>query len=352
VTKKSRLIIALVVALLLSGGAYAYTYTTALGTINVTEPTGDIATSETAANPPLWESVIPEPPPDGGEAATEILRPSAAGDETRIPLQFQHPQAGEHWDKVDDVIADDWETYIYNGGSYKRDLYNLPNISGGPETINNINVYFRFSGDHGPGQDDTSGYAKAAIKTYGVIYEGSEYRQHGKTFVTNSETWTLNPSTGSTWTWDEINGLQIGISLKGQKGFAYCTQVYVRVDYEAEPPPPEICGSVPLGNLFVVTPHEDYTGDLTVKVYLVNTAALIKAYQYLNMYLALQGADENPQILTLQNGVASFTLQGCAGGTHTLSVTGGSYCVVSEDWTEWPVGWSVTPELYCEVTQR
>lgn len=192
-----------------------------------------------------------------------------------------------------------------------------------------------------------TGYAKAAIKTHGTVYEGSEYSQTGKTFVTKSYEWTTNPATGSAWTWDEIDALQIGVSLKGEQAGAhgFCTQVYVSVAYEVAP---EICGDVPTGDLFIVTPNPDYTGDLLVKVYLVNTGSLIRAYQYLNMELTLQGADENPQLLTLQNGVATFALQNCAGGTHTLSVTGGSYCLTSAT----PPENCITPEFHCEVTQR
>ena len=350
-TKKSRLFTALVIALLLSIGAYAYSYTTALGTVNVTEPTGDIATCELAPDQPPWESIIPEPDGGDGAPATAILRPSANGDETTIPHQY--PKWGEHWEKVGEEVADEWETYVYNGGNYKTDLYNLPNFSGDLGTINSITVYFRFTGNHHPGKGDTTGYAKAAIKTHGMVYEGSEYSQTGTDFVTHSETWMVNPVTSSAWTWDEINDLQIGVSLQGKPGsrYAHCTQVYCVVDYAAEAPP-EICGDVPLGNLFVVTPHPDYTGDLVVKVYLVNIADLIKAYQYLNMKLTLQGADEDFELLTLHNGAAGFTLQGCAGGTHTLSVTGGSYCLISDDPSEWEEDWTVVPELYCEVTQR
>lgn len=353
--RKFHLIMALVIALVLSSGVYAYAYTTATGTISIAEPTGDIATWELAPGQPPWESILLSlvpPDDDNGGAGIETLRPNAPGDETNIP--HQHPKSGEHWDKVDDVSADDWETYVWGGGSHKYDLYHIPDPSEDLGTIYGVTVYFRFSGDEHPGKGFTTGYAKAVIKTYGTVYEGLEKIQTGKSFTTQSHTWTFNPFTGADWTWDEIVDLQIGVSLKcHQSRSAFCTQVFVDVDYDGvAPPPPEIFGDVPTGNLFVVTPHPDYTGDLTVKVYLLNTAALIKAYQYLNMELILQGAENNPQLFTLHNGVATFTLQGCAGGTHTLYINGGSYCLVSDDPDEWGVGWTVIPELYCEVIQR
>jgi len=58
VKSKSRLILALVLALTLSGGVYAYTFTTASGTINIAEPTGDVVTSNATATQPDWDSIL------------------------------------------------------------------------------------------------------------------------------------------------------------------------------------------------------------------------------------------------------------------------------------------------------
>ncbi len=84
------------------------------------------------------------------------------------------------------------------------------------------------------GQITGNVYAKAAIKTHDTVYTGSEESTTGDTFVTKSYQWTTNPSTGSAWTWDEIDALQIGVELKTDEAcdLAACTQVYVRVDYE------------------------------------------------------------------------------------------------------------------------
>jgi len=38
--------------------------------------------------------------------------------------------------------------------------------------------------------------------------------------------------------------------------------------------------------------------------------------------------------------------------SYVLEVIGGGYCLVSDNTSEWGEGWTVTPELYCEVTQR
>jgi len=60
VKSKFHLILALVLALTLSGGAYAYTFTTASGTINIAEPTGDVVTSNATATQPDWNSILVE----------------------------------------------------------------------------------------------------------------------------------------------------------------------------------------------------------------------------------------------------------------------------------------------------
>jgi len=114
---------------------------------------------------------------------------------------------------------------------------------------------------------------------------------------------------------------------------------------------------VPLGNLFDITPHPDYTGDLHVEIYLTNTSELMKAYSYLNMelYVAKSVEAKNPpvyQVLSLENGVASFNIEGGSAKKYTVEVWGGAYRLVSSDPGEWGAGWNIVPELYCEVTQR
>jgi len=111
-------------------------------------------------------------------------------------------------------------------------------------------------------------------------------------------------------------------------------------------------GEAPEGNLFTVNVNKDYDGALLVKVYLTNAGALAKAYRYLDMRLMLQDSKSGTRVLNLDNGAAAFELNNCPGSSHTLFLAGGSYILVSSEPAQWRDGWSVTPELYCEVTQR
>jgi hypothetical protein len=160
--------------------------------------------------------------------ATEILRPNAAGDETAITSQY--PASTAHWDKVDEAVADDSATTVSEpGSSYKRDLYNLPAHSVGSGTINKITIFWRMS------CTDGTWYSKPSQKSGTTVTDGTEqsaYADDG-VFATVSQVYTTNPATGNAYTWDEIDGLQIGVCLKAPDETSYCTQVYVEVDYTA-----------------------------------------------------------------------------------------------------------------------
>lgn len=342
-TKKSHLIMALVIALVLSGGVYAYTHTTASVTIGVTVAEGDIATVEpVTTNQPNWDSLLPW-------AGTETLRPNAPGDETLIASQS--PTKGEHWDKVDDVTSDGGETRVFTSAtSWEEDLYHITDHSIGTGRINYVKVYMVLRTED---VDATQTSAYAHIKTNGVEYNGTE-ETVTSSWAIYSYRWDSNPQNGAPWTWAEIDNLQIGVGLRrpvSTPKSTFFTQIYAEVSYGI------ISGEVPSGNLFTLTPAVGYTGNLAVKVYLVNTGNLTKAYHYLNMKLYLEGSVEagqtpNYQLLTLDNGVASFTIEDQGGVTRTLSVIGGSYYLVSGDSSQWSPGWTLTPQFYCEVKQR
>jgi len=335
----------ILIALVVTGGTFAYTYSGyATNTLDVALAAETITTYEPAAEQPDWDDVLPE-----SEYGSEFLIPVTAGDDTELPTQY--PDEGWHWDKV--LTADEGATYVSTLSSkhWERDLYHLTNAVDGEGIIGSITVYFRFAAG-----GDYSVSAMAEIKTNGVVTSGPTETQTGTEFVTRSYNLTVNPATDEPWTWEEINDLQAGITMKGKKKDkpALCTQVYVMVDYEL---PPIVEGEVPAGDVFDITPHPTYTGDLLVKIYLTNTSALLKAYQYINIKLYLEdsleaGKTPDYQLLTMENGVALFNIEGGSAASYTIEAIGGSYRLVSGDPYEWGEGWSVTPEFYCEVSQR
>lgn len=152
------------------------------------------------------------------------LRPNGVGP-TQIDEQF--PDAGFHWQKVDEETPDNAD-YVYVTGmmtpEYKYDAYYIPEetYSG---TIGSVTVYIRCKRG-----SEAGGKAKAAIITHSQVYYGDEITLSDR-FNLYSEEWTTNPNTGNAWTWDEVGALKIGVSLKVggtlMGHWTYCSQIYV-----------------------------------------------------------------------------------------------------------------------------
>ena len=346
--KKLIFIIMVILALVLTTGTFAYTYTN-IGNAILPGTLADAAwtTYTISENQPNWDRILPE-----DEYNLEMLFPIAAGDDTEFPAQF--PDSGEHWDKVADISAPDTDAYISTQGSnqWERDLYRLSPFMGmgGLAKVSNVTVYFRFAAG-----GDYNVTAMAALKTNGQVFEGPNETLSGTDFATYSWVATINPSTGDEWKWAEVNELQAGITAKGNSKNKpiLCTQVYVVVNYTFT----LIQGLVPTGDLYDITPYVDYTGDLLVKIYLTNTADLLKAYEYINMKVYMSDsleAAKTPayQILSIDTGVVIFNIEGGTASRYTVSITGGAYRLISDTPEEWGAGWTVEPEFYCEVSQR
>lgn len=159
----------------------------------------------------------------------EILRPNAAGDETNITAQF--PDSTFHWDKVDEALSDDDATYVkHTEYAYSGDLYNLP-ASSGHGVISKIVVFFRIKMETEGAE--FPGWGRAYIKTLGVTDTGAVKRPDLGEWSPYFEEWAQNPANAHSWTWEEIDALQIGIQMRAYTGGEMrCTQVYVNIDYE------------------------------------------------------------------------------------------------------------------------
>jgi hypothetical protein len=335
-----------IIALVLTTGTFAYTYTSSSSTLQATLADTAWATYQASDNQPDWNSVMPQ-----GGTTTVNLVPVAAGDVTDILAQS--PNSGEHWDKVDDQPADGNTSYVSTYGSsvWQGDFYQIADLPAGSANVSSVIVYAVYAS-----ADSWTAKIMTELLTNGQQFSGNTESTSSTNWVTISTTYDTNPATGEQWTVAEVNGVQAGITLKGPKNnqAAYCTQVYVQVSYTT---PGVIQGEVPQGDLYKITPAADYTGDLMVKIYLMNTSNLIKAYRYLNMSVYTTNsleAGETPtyKVLSLENGVVEFNIMGGMAAYYKVSVTGGSYSLISDNPANWSPGYTVTPEFYCEVTQR
>jgi len=163
-----------------------------------------------------------------------IFRPTGAGSLTEWASQY--PNSTAHWDKVDEVAADDLATYVIGEyDAWKYDLYDITNTIPSGSTINSVGICGRFFGSEAWGEQGKLGFNDGV-----GTWWSSPFTLTPLSSWVNYDTGLLstNPRTSSAWTWAQIDALQIGIGQLGiydaeydYTSLIYCTQVYVVVDY-------------------------------------------------------------------------------------------------------------------------
>lgn len=116
-------------------------------------------------------------------------------------------------------------------------------------------------------------------------------------------------------------------------------------------------GTWPTATLFTITPDPAYTGDLVIRVSMVNTGQLIRQYQHINMSLeftdntsAVSDEQGEVQVLNMENAEALFTWSNGTGTSpYKVQLTGGGYRLHP---FKTLTGGSYQPQIWCEVTQR
>lgn len=162
-----------------------------------------------------------------------ILRPNGEGAKNE---HLQSPGGGEHWQKVDEAVADDAVTYVYGlDVTGSEDLYTIPahGLPGGT-IINKITIHGRFYRGYNP----VGFSAKAA---WSMTYPGGGWTENTdfiwSAWYTDSWEHLVNPTTGLHWTLAQLASMQIGCIL----AYAFrprvdregrCSQLYIVVDYE------------------------------------------------------------------------------------------------------------------------
>ena len=171
----------------------------------------------------------------------ETLRPDGAGDDTNIA---NVSGAATHWQAVSDASD---ASRVYQGTTtYQRDLYTLADSGNTTTSINSATIYFRIAI-----QVDQMVLATPHFKIGGVLYTGTEQTDStGNTnFVTKSQVYNTSPATSAAWTWNEINNMQVGVSIKTSNiaDFAYCSDVWVIVSYNEDTPVVSVSAGISSG---------------------------------------------------------------------------------------------------------
>ena len=160
-------------------------------------------------------------------SATLTLRPNANGS---VGAGIQTYGAASAYQCVDEASANDDTDYIYVGeDAVGSVVFALPDHTTETGTINHVKVYARckYTGS------GSTYLVYCRLRINSSWYHGANYAQTlTNSYASYTDTWTTNPNTGSAWTWDDIDGLQAGVTLYAGVGLnARCTQIYVEVNY-------------------------------------------------------------------------------------------------------------------------
>lgn len=159
------------------------------------------------------------------------LRPIDDGDKT------QWTASGLHYDDVDEESCDGDGSYLRvpkNYAGVKRDLFHIENCSFAVDaTILNVTVWYWMRGT-----STTSFRGRGICKSYGTEYTKGSLQSFGTSYSNDSLTWNVNPYTGSAWSREEVDCLQVGVEgVRGIFGFppqfdeTRCSMVFCRVFY-------------------------------------------------------------------------------------------------------------------------
>jgi hypothetical protein len=196
--------------------------------------------------------------------ASIFLLPDGAGDYTGIATQF--PNSTSHYDKVDDPVAtpDDDTTYLTtNNAAQEKDAYTLQDTSVGAGTITAVIVHFRFKASIGGFPSYEQPFLRLGVNETA----GTEVSDATGSYYNFSE--TLARPGGGSYSWSDINSLQVCIGLKKHATPAtgpYCTQVYIEVqfvDYNFGTLQANATSSTGL-TLFTVTNNSNVVANITI----------------------------------------------------------------------------------------
>jgi hypothetical protein len=134
-----------------------------------------------------------------------------------------------NWQCVSDAGKPDDAAYVYvgsgDGKDWFTDYYSVQDHGSASGTINNVTVYNRCM----RGSGSKNAYGRTYLRLSDSYNAGASY--------TLSTTWTdhsdvLSRPGGGSWSWDDVDELYCGVSLKrGSSNEARCTLVWVVVDF-------------------------------------------------------------------------------------------------------------------------
>jgi len=120
---------------------------------------------------------------------------------------------------VGDLYTTTWKTTVGNTAGYTTQCGDITSV--------NITLYCSTTTSHGD--------AKQQLYISSTLYPGNTFAVDGQVYNTHS--WSNNPATSSSWTWEDIDNLQAGFSMKSDSGsdLIGVYEMWVNVTYISYP---------------------------------------------------------------------------------------------------------------------
>lgn len=180
-----------------------------------------------------------------------IIRPSANGD----VIQLSKTGDTSNYKCVDELIKDNWTTYVWTFENTQYDLYQLDNHTTESGNITKVSI-FAYINPHW----STDNWAKTVIKIAGIEYRGNQIILIKNNWNLISTSYATQPSDSSVWTWAAIDALQGGIEMMNNGGDVVgCTQLYVIVDWSEATSNPDIRTTQVYAKVNFVPPEAECT---------------------------------------------------------------------------------------------
>ncbi len=154
---------------------------------------------------------------------TVTLRPSGPGSKTDLTSSG----CAGNWQCVSESTPDEDASIVICADNSAHDDYYMisdPTPQACAPTKVTVNYRVRLTKNQGS--------AAAVLFIGGQAYAGTT-TDPTNSYANYSYSWTVNPNTGSAWSWTDLANLQAGVRLDGQNSNfpAYCTQLWIVVTY-------------------------------------------------------------------------------------------------------------------------
>lgn len=144
-----------------------------------------------------------------------------------------YPDVGnEHWQNVDEAVADGDTTMLNRtvAAALKTEVWTMEDHTTEVDDITSVTVYFTMKAS---GWDGGEHNVEHLCGNYSISMD-NEWIEPTSDYAVYSKEYTTSPTDGQPWDWDEVDNMQLGVSISGSVSPScdvWVTQAYAVVKY-------------------------------------------------------------------------------------------------------------------------